>query len=111
MPSAKGKPTDPALRQQVKEKVQASSEGGAAGQWTGNKSMRMAKQYESQGGSYEAEADSKLQPTKGTPKKKSAKAKSGKTSAKKAINKSGTTSKKAPKKAPKKAKAKAKAKK
>lgn len=34
MPSSKGKPTDPKLREQVKEEVKNKGEGGAPGQWS-----------------------------------------------------------------------------
>ena len=47
--------------------MKASGEGGAPGQWTANKSMRMSKAYEAKGGDYEETEDSKLKAKKGDP--------------------------------------------
>ena len=55
--------------------VKASGEGGAPGQWTGNKSGRMAKLYEEKVGdkpAYESDPNSKLKAKKGDPGKQSA---------------------------------------
>lgn len=70
MPSSKGKPTDPQLREEAKEDVKQSGEGGAPGQWTANKSGRMAQEYEKRGGDYENERASKNKPMKGPPQRK-----------------------------------------
>jgi len=70
MPSSKGKPTDPQLREEAKEDVKQSGEGGAPGQRTANKSGRMAQEYEKRGGDYENERASKNKPMKGPPQRK-----------------------------------------
>ncbi|KAF2131005.1 hypothetical protein P153DRAFT_257341, partial [Dothidotthia symphoricarpi CBS 119687] len=72
MPSSKGKPTDPKLREEVKEKVkgETNKDGGGKGQWSAWKATKLAKEYEKKGGSYENEEGSKNEPKKGTPKAK-----------------------------------------
>ncbi|KAK3503881.1 hypothetical protein B0T13DRAFT_508639 [Neurospora crassa] len=77
MPSSKGKPTDPELREQLKEEIkqEPNKSGGGVGQWSAWKGMKLAKEYEAQGGDYENEAGSKNEPKKGAPKAKSAKTK------------------------------------
>ncbi|KAK3395043.1 hypothetical protein B0H63DRAFT_63699 [Podospora didyma] len=73
MPSSKGIPTDPELRDQLKEEIkqEPNKSGDGKGQWSAWKGMKLAKEYEKQGGEYENEAGSKNEPTKGTPKSKS----------------------------------------
>ncbi|TPX14530.1 uncharacterized protein E0L32_005222 [Thyridium curvatum] len=72
MPSSKGKPTDPELREQIKEdiKQEPNKSGGGEGQWSAWKGTKLAKEYEKQGGGYENDPDSKNQPKKGAPEKK-----------------------------------------
>ncbi|WYZ45970.1 hypothetical protein EsH8_IX_000195 [Colletotrichum jinshuiense] len=93
MPSSKGKPTDPELREELKEgrappapagrvadtddgcaeiKQEPNKSGGGEGQWSAWKATKLAKEYEKQGGDYENEAGSKNEPKKGEPEKKSA---------------------------------------
>ncbi|KAI5919561.1 hypothetical protein F4810DRAFT_686703 [Camillea tinctor] len=73
MLSSKGKPTDPELREQIKEdiKQEPNKSGGGQGQWSAWKANKLAKEYEKQGGSYENEAGSKNEPQKGDPQPKS----------------------------------------
>lgn len=89
MPSSKGKPTDPKLREKVKEdiKQKPNSDGGGKGQWSAWKVSRarkpirvatdkqqaaqLSKEYEAKGGGYENESGSKNEPKKGTPEPKS----------------------------------------
>ncbi|KAG6361871.1 hypothetical protein INS49_010100 [Diaporthe citri] len=62
MPSSKGKPTDPELREELKEgKSQTNLE----------EASKLAKEYEKQGGGYENEPGSKNEPKKGDPEPKS----------------------------------------
>ncbi|OAL51139.1 hypothetical protein IQ07DRAFT_413446 [Pyrenochaeta sp. DS3sAY3a] len=74
MPSSKGKPTDPKLREKVKEDVknETNKDGGGKGQWSAWKAAKLSKEYEKKGGGYENEAGSKNEPKKGTPEKKPA---------------------------------------
>ena len=44
--------TDPALRQRLKEKIQAGEKGGRAGQWSARKAQLLAAEYEKEGGGY-----------------------------------------------------------
>ncbi|KAL1881277.1 hypothetical protein Daus18300_001129 [Diaporthe australafricana] len=60
MPSSKGKPTDPELREEIKE-----------GKWMLPPASKLAKEYEKQGGGYENEEGSKNEPKKGEPEPKS----------------------------------------
>ncbi|KAK8189555.1 hypothetical protein BKA81DRAFT_276729, partial [Phyllosticta paracitricarpa] len=73
MPSSKGKPTDPELREKVKKDVQnePNKDGGGKGQWSAWKASKLSKEYEKRGGGYENEAESKNEPKKGAPEKKS----------------------------------------
>ncbi|KAK3629991.1 hypothetical protein LTR56_017750 [Elasticomyces elasticus] len=48
----KNKYTDPALRDEVKQEVQASDKGGAPGQWSARKAQFMASEYKKRGGGY-----------------------------------------------------------
>ena len=50
-------------------------EGSGQGQWTAWKGMKLAKEYEKQGGEYENEAGSKNEPQQGAPVAKSEKKK------------------------------------
>ncbi|KAK1913536.1 hypothetical protein P3342_005473 [Pyrenophora teres f. teres] len=72
VPSSKGKPTDPKLREKVKEEVknETNKDGGGKGQWSAWKASKLSKEYEKKGGGYENEAGSKNEPKKGAPKKK-----------------------------------------
>ncbi|KAK0743077.1 hypothetical protein B0T18DRAFT_329647 [Schizothecium vesticola] len=73
MPSSKGKPTDPELREELKEEIQQepNKSGDGQGQWSAWKGMKLAKEYEKQGGGYENEPGSKNEPQRGAPKAKS----------------------------------------
>ncbi|KAK8030187.1 hypothetical protein PG993_011478 [Apiospora rasikravindrae] len=75
MVSSKGKPTDPELREELKEEIKAepNKSGGGEGQWAAWKASKLAKEYEKQGGDYKNEAGSKNQPQKGAPQAKSEK--------------------------------------
>ncbi|KAK0647364.1 hypothetical protein DIS24_g7832 [Lasiodiplodia hormozganensis] len=75
MPSSKGKPTDPKLREKVKNEVQneTNKDGSGKGQWSAWKSAKLSKEYEKRGGDYENEPGSKNEPRKGTPEEKSGK--------------------------------------
>ncbi|KAK4894359.1 hypothetical protein LTR27_007492 [Elasticomyces elasticus] len=48
----KNKYTDPDLRDEVKQEVQASDKGGAPGQWSARKAQFMASEYKKRGGGY-----------------------------------------------------------
>ncbi|KAF1929360.1 uncharacterized protein M421DRAFT_30464, partial [Didymella exigua CBS 183.55] len=73
MPSSKGKPTDPKLREKVKEEVKQkpNKDGSGKGQMAAWKAAEISKEYEKQGGGYENEAGSKNEPKKGAPEAKS----------------------------------------
>ncbi|MCJ1339510.1 hypothetical protein MMC09_004800 [Bachmanniomyces sp. S44760] len=79
MPSSKGKPTDPKLREEVKDKVkeQPNKDGSGKGQMAAWKKMwlsqagKISKEYEAQGGGYENEPGSKNEPKAGAPEHKS----------------------------------------
>ncbi|KAL1792670.1 hypothetical protein ACET3X_009177 [Alternaria dauci] len=73
MPSSKGKPTDPKLREKVKEEVknETNKDGGGKGQWSAWKASKLSKEYEKKGGGYENEPGSKNEPKKGAPQQKS----------------------------------------
>ncbi|KAF2257302.1 hypothetical protein BU26DRAFT_599821 [Trematosphaeria pertusa] len=73
MPSSKGKPTDPKLREKVKEDVknETNKDGGGKGQWSAWKAAKLSKEYEKKGGSYENSPGSKNEPKKGAPQPKS----------------------------------------
>jgi len=70
MPSSKGKPTDPELREQVKEEVKQESKGGGPGSWSAWKAGEMARRYEAKGGDYEDTGENKNKSQKGAPEKK-----------------------------------------
>ncbi|EPQ31142.1 uncharacterized protein PFL1_01331 [Pseudozyma flocculosa PF-1] len=70
MPSSKGKPTDPKLREQVKEEVKNMEKGGGKGQWSAWKASEMSKRYEAKGGGYEDQGDNPNEASKGAPKPK-----------------------------------------
>ncbi|KAG7284521.1 hypothetical protein NEMBOFW57_010896 [Staphylotrichum longicolle] len=73
MPSSKGNPTDPELRQQLKEEIQQepNKSGDGKGQWAAWKGMKLAKEYEAHGGGYENDPGSKNEPKSGAPVAKS----------------------------------------
>ncbi|AEO64150.1 e83e2d3e-04b9-484d-baa7-eff24f8e20fa [Thermothielavioides terrestris] len=73
MPSSKGIPTDPELRQHLKEDIQQepNKSGDGKGQWSAWKGMKLAKEYEAHGGGYENEPGSKNEPKTGKPVAKS----------------------------------------
>ncbi|VBB80350.1 Putative protein of unknown function [Podospora comata] len=77
MPSSKGKPTDPQLREELKEEIkqEPNKSGDGKGQWAAWKGMKLAKEYEKAGGGYENEPGSKNEPKSGTPVAKSKKKK------------------------------------
>ncbi|KAM3086233.1 hypothetical protein ACMFMG_000370 [Clarireedia jacksonii] len=72
MPSAKGKPTDPKLKEKITEEVknQPNKDGSGQGKMAAWKANKIAKKYEEEGGDYESEAGSKDKPKKGPPEKK-----------------------------------------
>ncbi|CZT24755.1 uncharacterized protein RCC_10483 [Ramularia collo-cygni] len=70
MPSSKGEPTDPELREKIKEEVKAEEKGGGKGKWSAWKAGEMARRYEAQGGGYKNVPGSKNKPKKGEPEKK-----------------------------------------
>ena len=92
MPSSKGEPTDPELREKIKEEVKAEEKGivptfrttyvqstyllltlyvgGGAGSWSAWKAGEMARRYEAQGGDYKDTGDNKNKAKKGEPEKK-----------------------------------------
>lgn len=47
-----GKYTKPDLRTRLKNQIQRSSKGGAAGQWSARKAQRLVLEYEKRGGGY-----------------------------------------------------------
>ncbi|RPB29006.1 hypothetical protein L211DRAFT_252605 [Terfezia boudieri ATCC MYA-4762] len=57
--SSAEKYTDPELRDQIKEEVQAGDKGGKPGQWSARKAQMMANEYKSRGGSYIGPKDSR----------------------------------------------------
>ncbi|KAA6415374.1 MAG: hypothetical protein FRX48_00089 [Lasallia pustulata] len=73
MTSSKGKPTEPKLREEVKEKVknETNKDGSGKGQWSAWKANKLSKEYEKEGGGYENEPGSKNEPEKGAPEQKS----------------------------------------
>ncbi|KAL8753614.1 MAG: hypothetical protein Q9184_005372 [Pyrenodesmia sp. 2 TL-2023] len=64
---------DPKLREEVKEDVknETNKDGSGKGQMAAWKGMKIAKEYEKKGGSYENEAGSENKPNKGAPEHKS----------------------------------------
>ncbi|KAK0615706.1 hypothetical protein B0T17DRAFT_497465 [Bombardia bombarda] len=75
MPSSKGKPTDPELREELKDEIkqETNKSGDGKGQWSAWKGVKLAKEYEKQGGDYEDEAGCKNKPKKGAPEAKGSK--------------------------------------
>lgn len=95
MPSSKGNPTDPELREKIKEEVKNEEKGtltiqkkpspfyhdfqptdnllsgGGKGSWSAWKAGELARRYEAQGGDYEDTGDNKNKSQKGAPEKKS----------------------------------------
>lgn len=59
----------------IEIKQEPNKSGDGVGQWSAWKGMKLAKEYEAQGGDYENEAGSKNKPKKGKPKAKSAETK------------------------------------
>ncbi|KAK5134445.1 hypothetical protein LTR08_006492 [Meristemomyces frigidus] len=70
MPSSKGEPTDPELREKIKEEVKSEEKGGGAGSWSAWKAGEMARRYEAQGGGYKDTPGSKNKALKGPPVEK-----------------------------------------
>ncbi|KAK0279838.1 hypothetical protein LTR91_007815 [Friedmanniomyces endolithicus] len=80
MPSSKGEPTDPELREKVKEEVKGESKGnipspstasrGGAGKWSAWKAGEMARRYEDAGGEYRDTGENRNEAKKGAPVKK-----------------------------------------
>jgi hypothetical protein len=75
MPSSKGEPDNPKLREEVKEEVKNEEKGGGKGSWSAWKAAELSKRYEARGGGYKPTADSKNKPKKGAPEKKDSKKK------------------------------------
>ncbi|KAK1056115.1 hypothetical protein LTR74_015147 [Friedmanniomyces endolithicus] len=73
MPSSKGEPTDPELREKVKEEVKGESKGGGAGKWSAWKAGEMARRYEDAGGEYRDMGSNKNEAKKGAPVRKEGK--------------------------------------
>ena len=48
--------TKPALRERLKNEIQASEKGGRAGQWSARKAQLLAAEYEKHGGGYKTRA-------------------------------------------------------
>ncbi|KAL2785817.1 hypothetical protein BJX66DRAFT_342722 [Aspergillus keveii] len=59
MPSKQNNYTDPDLRQEVKEEVQAGDKGGKPGQWSARKAQLTASEYKARGGDYTTSKDEK----------------------------------------------------
>jgi len=70
MPSSKGNPTDPELREKIKEEVKNEEKGGGKGSWSAWKAGELARRYEAAGGDYEDTGDNKNKAQKGSPEKK-----------------------------------------
>ncbi|KAH3914402.1 hypothetical protein HBH56_088870 [Parastagonospora nodorum] len=51
--------TDPELRDEVKEEIQAGDKGGAPGQWSARKAQMMASEYKKRGGGYTTDENHK----------------------------------------------------
>lgn len=77
MPSSKGKPTDPKLREQAKKEVMNMEKGGGKGNWSAWKAAEMAKVYEAKGGDYTDTGDNPNQAKKGDPAPKKSAVESG----------------------------------
>lgn len=70
MPSSKGEPDNPQLREKVKEEVKQMSKGGGPGSWSAWKAGELARRYEAQGGGYKDKGDHKNKSQKGAPEPK-----------------------------------------
>lgn len=70
MPSSKGEPDNPELREKVKKEVKAMSKGGGPGSWSAWKAGELARRYEAQGGGYVDKGDHKNKSQKGPPEPK-----------------------------------------
>jgi len=70
MPSSKGEPDNPELREKVKEEVKAMSKGGGPGSWSAWKAGELARQYEAKGGGYIDKGEHKNKSQKGAPEPK-----------------------------------------
>ncbi|CBQ73302.1 conserved hypothetical protein [Sporisorium reilianum SRZ2] len=77
MPSSKGKPTDPKLREEAKKEVLNMEKGGGKGQWSAYKAAEMSKRYEAKGGDYEDTGDNPNEAKKGAPAPKKKAVESG----------------------------------
>ena len=53
--------TDPELRDQIKEDVQAGDKGGKPGQWSARKAQMVASEYKKRGGEYKGPKDDRAQ--------------------------------------------------
>lgn len=49
--------TEPELRKQLKDEIQASDRGGRPGQWSARKSQLLTKEYQKRGGGYQGPKD------------------------------------------------------
>ena len=78
MPSSKGEPDKPQLREEVKEEVKQLEKGGGKGSWSAWKAGELSKRYEARGGGYKNQEGSKNKPKKGAPEKKDDGRKKGK---------------------------------
>ncbi|KIW96712.1 uncharacterized protein Z519_02103 [Cladophialophora bantiana CBS 173.52] len=70
MPSSKGNPTNPELREKIKEEVMNMEKGGGKGSWFAWKASELARRYEAAGGDYEGTGDNNNKAQKGKPEKK-----------------------------------------
>lgn len=70
MPSSKGEPDNPELREKVKNEVKSMSKGGGPGSWSAWKAGELARRYEAQGGGYIDKGEHKNKSQKGPPEKK-----------------------------------------
>ena len=52
MAQEKNKYTKPELRERIKDRVMAGSEGGKPGQWSARKAQIVAREYKEEGGGY-----------------------------------------------------------
>ncbi|KAL2847786.1 hypothetical protein BJY01DRAFT_246687 [Aspergillus pseudoustus] len=59
MPSKQNNYTDPELREEVKQEVQAGDKGGKPGQWSARKAQLTASEYKARGGDYTTSKDEK----------------------------------------------------
>ncbi|KAI6838557.1 hypothetical protein KC340_g3648 [Hortaea werneckii] len=77
MPSTKGEPTDPELREKIEEEVKNEEKGklhhavcGGKGSWSAWKAGELSRRYEAAGGDYKDTGDNKNKAQKGAPEKK-----------------------------------------